>query len=951
MDINNIEQLKKLSKVFNTDNVITSAEIEQVLAGILTIMSSFKKDNENLTKEATQVVNDLLDKVISESDNLKKETSITLDSQSKKIMSDVEDKLLEVKRLIKEAKATKPKNGKDANEPRIIKSVLDQIKLPEYKPTLLDTPKEIKDKLETLNGDDRLDISAIKGIDKLATQANLERGISILDQRTQFLINKTSTSGTSSPLTTKGDVYTYSTTNDRLPVGANGTVLTADSSTATGLKWAAVTGTGTVTDVSVTSANGFAGSVATSTTTPAITISTTVTGLLKGNGTAVSAAVANTDYQSPITLTTTGTSGAATFNGTTLNIPNYTSGGGTPGGSDTQLQYNNAGAFGGITGATTDGTITTFSSGNLKASDVTASGSGGIALKNSGGTSIISIGSGGGTNATIAAPTNIGSNSADYIQIAGNTGSTTQTATGSSTDININLIPKGTGRLQEGGINVLNTNSVLDDLSNVQVSTPNTNDHLAWNGSAWIPVPTTQVVGSASVFYLDNTLAVADNKSLSITPSAYAETTNTASADADINGGVAFLERFVSGSLGRTTIPAGVWDFSTFAKVSAVTGANFIETRVNKRVEQTGMTATFTGAGATRTLTVTGGTPFVAGDVGDGTELTATLVETPNQTCWISGFTSSSQVTVTLTDSGYVNESGVSLSALYYLLFRSTSSDIASTGVAEVSYNTTQPEFTGLNAIDRIVVAYFGRTTSATARNFTLYHGGSENYSHFHSPLTTQHNDLAGLNNGDFKHLTSAEYTGTGTGNFVRATSPVLTTPNLGTPSALTLTNATGLPIAGLVSSTSTALGVGSIELGNASDTTISRSSAGVIAVEGVVVPTASSTTTFTNKRIQPRTASSTTASTLTPDLSSASVYYRTTQTATLTINAPTGTPVTGETIMIYVDSASAQTLTIDATYVAFGAAFPATTTAGKTFMMSAQYNGTDWKTTWANQI
>lgn len=87
-------------------------------------------------------------------------------------------------------------------------------------------------------------------------------------------------------------------------------------------------GTGSVTDVSVVSANGFAGSVANSTTTPAITISTTVTGILKGNGTAISAAVANTDYQVPINLTTTGTSGAATFDGTTLNIPQYTGGSG-----------------------------------------------------------------------------------------------------------------------------------------------------------------------------------------------------------------------------------------------------------------------------------------------------------------------------------------------------------------------------------------------------------------------------------------------------------------------------------------------------------------------------------------------------------------------------------------------------------------------------------------------
>jgi len=46
--------------------------------------------------------------------------------------------------------------------------------------------------------------------------------------------------------------------------------------------------------------------------------------LLKTNASGVvSAAVAGTDYQMPITLTTTGTSGAATLSGNTLNIPQY----------------------------------------------------------------------------------------------------------------------------------------------------------------------------------------------------------------------------------------------------------------------------------------------------------------------------------------------------------------------------------------------------------------------------------------------------------------------------------------------------------------------------------------------------------------------------------------------------------------------------------------------------
>jgi len=85
--------------------------------------------------------------------------------------------------------------------------------------------------------------------------------------------------------------------NGELAINITDKKLYAKDNTGTVFLLASESGTqGTVQSVSVVSANGLAGTVANATTTPAITLSTTITGLLKGNGTAISAATSGTDY-------------------------------------------------------------------------------------------------------------------------------------------------------------------------------------------------------------------------------------------------------------------------------------------------------------------------------------------------------------------------------------------------------------------------------------------------------------------------------------------------------------------------------------------------------------------------------------------------------------------------------------------------------------------------------
>lgn len=179
-------------------------------------------------------------------------------------------------------------------------------------------------------------------------------------------------------------------------------------------------------------------------------------------------------------------------------------------------------------------------------------------------------------------------------------------------------------------------------------------------------------------------------------------------------------------------------------------------------------------------------------------------------------------------------------------------------------------------------------------------------------------------------------------------TSPTLTTPVLGTPSSGTLTNCTGLPVAGITASTSTALGVGSIELGAASDTTVARVSAGVISVEGVTIPSISSTNTLTNKRVTRRlTTTNNPGATPTTNTDNVDIMNFTgcaNAITSMTTNL-SGTPVDGDLVEFrFTDNGTARAITFGTSFAATTVALPTTTVISTMLRVLFEWNSTTSK-------
>ncbi|MEM5784999.1 MAG: hypothetical protein QW469_00470 [Candidatus Aenigmatarchaeota archaeon] len=103
---------------------------------------------------------------------------------------------------------------------------------------------------------------------------------------------------------------------------------------------------------------------------------------------------------------------------------------------------------------------------------------------------------------------------------------------------------------------------------------------------------------------------------------------------------------------------------------------------------------------------------------------------------------------------------------------------------------------------------------------------------------------------------------------------------------------------------------------------------------------------TLTNKRINPRVYSTTSTSSLTPDISSYDAYHLTALAENLSIGAPTGTSNDGNKLIFRIkDNGTSRTLTWNSIYRASSdLSLPTATTAGKVIYLGFIYNSADTK-------
>jgi len=492
----------------------------------------------------------------------------------------------------------------------------------------------------------------------------------------------------------------------------------------------------------------------------------------------------------------------------------------------------------------------------------------------------------------------------------------------------------------------------LADLADVVLVSPAVDQTLRYNGLEWINATGTAISAGAGIDYFNSTPSIiatgTQNEipllTLTKSPTTSAEQTITGTGDSSSTP-IPFSAWLYNAALGRTTLDAGIWDFTSWANVNNATGTTTITRNVYAVLDEVGgstvMVTTIGGDTTTlRTATSSGGTPFAVAkiDVG-GTPLTDSYLKTTKGLLRIVSRTSDTVVHVA-TPATYTDDiAGMAFSVWKMVVSSGASPDISTTtasGNYELIDLSVSHAAYAITILHKLGVISF--VTSTAGRVVTVTYNGTAHNTHVTTPLSTLHGDLAGLQGGtgvvpneEYYHLTSAEYTGSGTGAFARVSSPVFTTPNIGTATGSITGNAATVTGFTPASGSLTLAGADALTLTTSGDSNVTLPTTGTLA-------TLAGAETLTNKRVTQRVITTANDASAVIDVDVTDQYELSAMSAATEFTV-TGTPTDGQKLIIRLkDDGTTRALTWTfATQV--GVTLPVTTTVSKWHYCGFIYN------------
>jgi hypothetical protein len=321
---------------------------------------------------------------------------------------------------------------------------------------------------------------------------------------------------------------------------------------------------------------------------------------------------------------------------------------------------------------------------------------------------------------------------------------------------------------------------VLDDLADVTISSPTTDQVLKYNGLKWVNgAGTTSSAGNGVIFYDASPTITAtgtQNAVPILTFSKTPVTTTTQTITSTSNNNVVAVAAWkYATAIGRTLIDAGIWEFNIYAGVSAAGGRT---TYVIKNIydilrytsngadnSNTGIITT-AGTGTTRTVTASVSC-FTTTNVGTGSTIASSgsYLETASGMFLISARTSDTVVSIT-TPTTFTNVSSGNFN-IWKNLFSVRSPAITNITPAYALYSVNSVQ----NAYTVGEYDYFGEMTfenniAGGATTLTITYDGTTFNTNTRTPFVVLHNNLSGLQGGtgsgvtgEFYHLTSAQTT------------------------------------------------------------------------------------------------------------------------------------------------------------------------------------------------